>query len=72
MNKLPCINCITLAICKQKYNPFNPTEARIELSSKCILLHRYLYDPRYPENNFRSFHRYFHQYEYFKDFPELI
>lgn len=55
MNKLPCINCITLTICKLQYQEIASREeyriiahydARIMLESKCKLIRFFVREPK--------------------------
>jgi hypothetical protein len=45
-NKIPCIDCITLAVCKAKCDPESPNSmylSVVELSFRCPLLREYIY-----------------------------
>lgn len=52
MNKLPCINCITLPICKLQYQEiasreeYSSYDARIMLESKCKLIRFFVREPK--------------------------
>ena len=51
-NKLPCVNCLTLSICKAKYDQFRSRQHLCEtaafhmllicITNKCSLVHNYL------------------------------
>ena len=43
INKLPCVNCITLAICRCKYKNSLPRNRMSVLFTKCELLHKHIY-----------------------------
>jgi len=41
LNTLPCVNCITYAICKSSFNG-SPATSILRLIAKCTILHAYL------------------------------
>jgi hypothetical protein len=46
MNELPCVDCITVAICRGIYNSFPETDlwgAKIALTKKCSLLEHFVF-----------------------------
>ena len=43
--KVPCENCITFVMCKQRIKRHHPIT-----SLKCVLLNKYIYNCRYPRN----------------------